>query len=67
MPPGWLTIRNSRSGLLVAILEGELAGYWSLMLNMVPLTTWMTDLAVKRRLRRQGIGSGLVLAAQEWG
>jgi ribosomal protein S18 acetylase RimI-like enzyme len=58
---------NSRSGLLVAVLEGELAGYCSLMLNMVPLTTWMTDLAVKRRLRRQGIGSGLVLAAQEWG
>jgi ribosomal protein S18 acetylase RimI-like enzyme len=31
------------------------------------MTTWVTDLAVKRRQRRQGIGSALLLAAQEWG
>jgi ribosomal protein S18 acetylase RimI-like enzyme len=36
------------------------------MLELAPLTTWMTDLAVLRRLRRQGIGSALVLASQEW-
>ncbi len=54
-------------GILVALLKGELVGYTSLMLNMAPATTWMTDLAVTRRLRRQGIGSLLVLAAQEWG
>jgi ribosomal protein S18 acetylase RimI-like enzyme len=41
--------------------------YISLMLNIAPLTTWVTDLVVMRRLRRQGIGSALVLAAQEWG
>ncbi len=58
---------TQRSGLLVAHMDGEPVGYTSLMLNVAPLTTWMTDLTVKRRLRRQGIGSSLVLAAQEWG
>jgi ribosomal protein S18 acetylase RimI-like enzyme len=56
-----------RSGVLVALMNGTPVGYTSLMLNVAPLTTWMTDLTVKRRLRRQGIGSSLVLAAQEWG
>ena len=56
-----------RSGILIALLEGEPVGYTSLMLDIAPKTTWMTDLVVKRRLRRQGIGSTLVLASQEWG
>ena len=56
-----------RDGLLVALLQGEPVGYISLSLNIAPLTAWVTDLAVVRRLRRQGIGSALVLAAQEWG
>jgi len=58
---------TQRSGLLVALLQGEPVGYISLMLNISPLTAWVTDLVVMRRLRRQGIGSTLVLAAQEWG
>jgi ribosomal protein S18 acetylase RimI-like enzyme len=56
-----------RSGLLVALLNDEPIGYVGLMLNLAPLTAWMTDLIVKRRLRRQGIASALVMAAQEWG
>lgn len=56
-----------RSGLLVAVLESEVVGYISLMLDIAPITTWVSDLAVVRRVRRQGIGSALVLAAQEWG
>lgn len=56
-----------RSGLLVAVLDEETIGYIGLMLDMAPDTTWVTDLVVARRLRRQGIGSTLVLAAQEWG
>ncbi len=56
-----------RHGLLVALHQGEVVGYVSLMLNIAPVTAWVTDLAVVRRLRRQGIGSALVLAAQEWG
>jgi len=60
---GW----TERHGLLVALLQGEPVGYVSLMLNIAPHTAWVTDLAVVRRLRRQGIGSALLLAAQEWG
>jgi GNAT superfamily N-acetyltransferase len=58
---------QSRSGLLVAVLDGEPVGYVSLMLGIAPLTAWTTDLIVKRRLRRQGIGSALLLSAQDWG
>ena len=58
---------TQRSGLLVALLNEEIVGYISMMLNIAPVTTWVTDLTVMRRLRRQGIGSTLVLAAQEWG
>jgi GNAT superfamily N-acetyltransferase len=58
---------QKRSGLLVATLEeGEIAGYASIMDTIAPNTSWVTDLVVLRRLRRQGIGSALVLAAQEW-
>lgn len=56
-----------RSGLLVSVLDSEVVGYISLMLDIAPITTWVTHLAVIRRVRRQGIGSALVLAAQEWG
>lgn len=63
LPEEW----TNRHGLLVALLEGEPVGYISLMLNIAPLTAWATDLVVTRRLRRQGIGSALVLAAQDWG
>ncbi len=57
---------KERSCLLVAALHGEVVGYASVMLSVAPHTGWMTDLAVMRRLRRQGIGSTLVLAGQEW-
>lgn len=56
---------TQRSGLLVSLLEEEPVGYISLMLNIAPVTAWVTDLVVERRLRRQGIASTLVLAAQE--
>jgi GNAT superfamily N-acetyltransferase len=58
---------HGRSGLLVALLNHEPVGYTSLMLGIAPLTAWVTDLVVKRRLRRQGIGAALLLSAQEWG
>ena len=57
---------TSRSGILVAVLAGRPIGYTSLMLNIVPRTTWISDLVVDRPLRRQGIGSALMLAAFEW-
>ena len=55
-----------RAALLGALLEGEVAGYISLAVNIAPNAGWVTDLAVMRRVRRQGIGSGLLLAGMEW-
>ena len=55
-----------RSGLLVAELDGEVIGYLSMSLETAPATAWVTDLVVMRRLRRQGIGSALVLSGQVW-
>ncbi len=57
---------NQRSGLLVAQLENDIVAYISMDLNIAPATTWVTDLAVVRRFRHQGIGNALILSAQEW-
>lgn len=57
---------KQRSGVLVALLEKAPVGYASLVQNHAPKTTWVTDLVVGERLRRQGIGSALLLASQEW-
>lgn len=63
LPDDW----TERSGLLVAIHDETPVGYVSLDLSIAPGTAWITDLVVKRRMRRQGIASVLVLAAREWG
>jgi ribosomal protein S18 acetylase RimI-like enzyme len=55
-----------RAGLLVALLDGNPVGYVGLELNLAPQAAWATDLVVDRPLRRQGIASGLVLAAADW-
>jgi GNAT superfamily N-acetyltransferase len=65
-PKGLLEDWVYRSGILVALFGGEPVGYISLMLDFAPLTTWATDLVVHRPLRKQGIGTALVLAAMEW-
>jgi ribosomal protein S18 acetylase RimI-like enzyme len=57
---------EQRSGILVALFEKQVIGYVSLTLNKNPSTTWITDLVVARSLRRQGIGSTLLLASFEW-
>jgi len=54
------------SGLLVAVLEGQPIGYAGLILDRITKATWVTDLVVDKPLRRQGIGSALLLAAAEW-
>ncbi len=65
--PGELTNDwKERSCVLVSLLKGEVVGYTSMMLTIAPHTSWMTDLVVMRRIRRQGIGSALVLAGQDW-
>jgi len=55
-----------RSGILVAVLDGQPVGYAGLTLGRAPYTAWITDLVVNRPLRGKGIGTGLVLAAIEW-
>lgn len=57
---------NQRSCLLVALLEDSAIAYISLDDKRSPSTTWITDLVVASRLRRRGIGSALLLSAQQW-
>ncbi len=56
----------SQGGLLVAILENELAGYIRLDDRYIPQTAWVRDLAVGVDFRRQGVASVLMIAAHEW-
>ena len=65
-PPRILEDWQKRDGVLVADLNEETIGYISLDRNQVPGLVLVTDLVVLRRLRRQGIGSQLLLAAQTW-
>lgn len=65
-PRSLATDWEERSCLLVALMENQIIGYISVMQNIAPVTSWVTDLVVVRRLRRQGIGSALLLAAQDW-
>ncbi len=57
---------TKRSCVLVASMKAEIVGYACLMNNLAPKTTWVTDLVVLRRQRRQGIGTALLLASQDW-
>lgn len=62
LPDDW----TRRSGLLVAVMDDKPIGYVSLMMDIAPVTAWVTDFVVTRRLRRQGVGSALIIAAQDW-
>jgi len=53
--------------VLVAIINQIPVAYVGLSDQFAPKTLWVTDCAVREDLRRQGIGSALVLASQEWG
>ncbi len=55
-----------RSCVLVGTVNREPAGYLSILENISPTTAWITDLVVAPDLRRQGIASALILAAQDW-
>ncbi len=57
---------TQRSGLLVAALNNEPVGYVGIKAMPVTGTAWVTDLVVNNDVRRKGIGSALVLAAQDW-
>jgi ribosomal protein S18 acetylase RimI-like enzyme len=57
---------QSSSGVLVAVLKGLPVGYIILDESMVPSGVWIRNLAVAEEHRRQGIGSALLISAQEW-
>ncbi len=52
--------------VFVADLADEPVGYLHLSESMLPGVAWILDLAVRPNLRRQGIATALLLAAQEW-
>lgn len=54
------------SMILVAVMDGIPVGYLRIKDNFLPGTVWMMDGAVHPNLRRQGIATGLLLAAQDW-
>lgn len=53
--------------VLVACLAQVPMGYVGLSDQVTPHALWITDCLVREDLRRQGIGTALILAAQEWG
>ena len=55
-----------RASFLVAEMDRTVKGDLSLAPAAVPGTGWIADFAVERRLRRQGIGSALLMAARQW-
>jgi ribosomal protein S18 acetylase RimI-like enzyme len=63
---GILADWDKRGTLLVSVLEGQPVGYIRTTGGLSPTTAWVTDLAVDARVRRKGIASALVLAAQDW-
>ena len=68
-PKQYLNIKDewtNRNGVLVSEIKGSMVGYISLNNQTTLRTTWVTDIAVKRQYRQQGIGSAMVIAAQEW-
>jgi ribosomal protein S18 acetylase RimI-like enzyme len=52
--------------ILVALLNGVPVAYERLKEEFEPCTLWVKDLAVRKEVRRQGIASVLLLAAQDW-
>jgi ribosomal protein S18 acetylase RimI-like enzyme len=57
---------NHRSGILVAVIEGQTVGYVRTNDMILPHTAWLIDMVVAPRFRRKGVASALVLAAQSW-
>lgn len=51
---------------LVAVIDNEPVGYVFFDIRRDTQSAWICDLSVRKSHRRQGIGSALVLAAQDW-
>ena len=57
---------TQRSVTLIALAEGLSVGYACILEHSHATTAWVTDLVVDKGSRRQGIGSALLNAAQDW-
>lgn len=53
--------------MLTALLDGGPVAYLRLTDQLATEALWVTDLVVAREMRRQGIATALLLAAQRWG
>ena len=57
---------SRRSGMLVAVINGQAVGYVRTNDAMLPRTAWLMDVVVSPNFRRQGIASALISATQSW-
>jgi len=57
---------TSRDGMLVALHEGDPAGYLCAVEEHASAVAWVTDLVITPERRRQGAASALLTAAQAW-
>jgi ribosomal protein S18 acetylase RimI-like enzyme len=57
---------SKESVILVALMESIPVGYLRIQDNFMPGTVWVMDGAVHPELRRKGIATALLLAAQGW-
>jgi GNAT superfamily N-acetyltransferase len=55
-----------QAGMLVAVSGEEPVGYVRMDEYADAEIAWLTDLVVAHRVRRQGVGRALVLAAHDW-
>jgi len=55
-----------RPGVLVALVADVPVGYLALAHGSFDQSIRATDMAVARKIRRQGVGKALLLAGQEW-
>lgn len=62
MPDTWI----EKNLFLVAAMGEELVGYLTLNEDLDTKTAHIIDLVVNEPLRRQGVGSALLLAAKDW-
>ena len=57
---------TQRSATLIALSDRIPVGYACILEHSQATTAWVIDLVVDKKYRRQGIGSALLNAAQDW-
>ncbi len=66
-PPEKLAVDlGGMEGVLVALLDRQPVGFIQIKEYQSTSTAWVSNLVISDKVRRQGIGSALVLAGQNW-